>query len=223
MALVAPVVRVGLVGSRPVVLVRVGLVGSCPVGLVGLEALGLVVRVGLEAMARVVRAPASSDPVVPATIGAGGSMAPRGETACLRGAGARLLVLRGTGCCRHRGVLRHRQSTTSATCSSQCGIPATTNGASGSSGFGFRCPSDESSHMAASETFRGVAALSLWSPVLNSWSSRAVGRFPCDGCPKVSATSQTGNGMFSSRTDRNISLIKPSFDSYGRCANLRRR
>lgn len=133
-------------GVRPAALDLVVRVGSCLV---------VPVRVGPETPALAIQAgPVTSDRVVRATIGGhrgirrttigeGGSMVPRGERACRRGAGARLLVLPGTGYCRSRGVLRHRRSTTSATRSSRCGIRASINGDSGFSGFGFRSPFDK--------------------------------------------------------------------------------
>jgi hypothetical protein len=146
-----------------VVRVVVGLAVLCP------EVLALVVRAG----------PANSAMVVPATIGdrlgirrtpigADGSMGPRGETTCRHGAGARHLALRGTGRCRHRGARPRRRSTTSATCSNPCGIPGTTNGASGSSGCGYRCPSDELDFPAQRHT--AVA----WCPRSAISSSRSV-------------------------------------------------
>jgi hypothetical protein len=124
-AALAPVVLMGPVGSCLMVPVLGG-----PVGPMGSD------RVGPSTI---------GDPlgIRRTTIGAGGSMAPRGGMACRRGVLERRPVPRGTGSCRHRGDLRHRRSTTSATHSNRSGIPATTNGASGSSGYGFRCPSDE--------------------------------------------------------------------------------
>lgn len=156
-------VRVGLEAPALVVRVVVGLAVLCP------EVLALVVRAG----------PANSAMVVPATIGdrlgirrtpigADGSMGPRGETTCRHGAGARHLALRGTGRCRHRGARPRRRSTTSATCSNPCGIPGTTNGASGSSGCGYRCPSDELDFPAQRHT--AVA----WCPRSAISSSRSV-------------------------------------------------
>jgi hypothetical protein len=195
--LVAPValVRVGpvdLVGSCLVVPVlgapaapaRVVLVGSCLVVPVpgGPVLVAPVVPVG----------PMGSDRVGPATIGAGGSMAPRGETVCRRGAGARRPVPRGTGSCRRRGVLHHRQSTTSATHSNRFGTTATTNGASGSSGFGFRCPSDEQvrqQHQQGSGAWRRSGVMSStagpgarWVAPLQTLAARVESRRPNCTC-----------------------------------------
>ena len=79
------------------------------------------------------------------TTGADDSTAPRGVTDCRRGAGAHRRRRYGTGRCLRRGARRHRRSTTSATTSNRCGIPATTSGVSGSSGSGFRYRSDKQS------------------------------------------------------------------------------
>ena len=76
------------------------------------------------------------------TTGAVGSTAPHGVAACRRGAGAHRRRRRGTDRSRRRGGRRRRPSTTGASTSSRCGIPATTSGASISSGSGFRSRSD---------------------------------------------------------------------------------
>jgi hypothetical protein len=76
------------------------------------------------------------------TTGADGSTVPRGVMICRPGAGVRRRRLRGMDRCQRHGVRLRRQSTTGAFRSSRYGIPVTTNGASGSSGSGFRSRSD---------------------------------------------------------------------------------
>ena len=76
------------------------------------------------------------------TTGADGSTAPHGVTDCRRGAGAHHRRRSGMGRCHPRGGRRHRPSTTSVSTSNRSGTPATTNGVSTSSGFGFRSRSD---------------------------------------------------------------------------------
>ena len=76
------------------------------------------------------------------TTGADGSMAPHGVTDFRRGVGAHHRPLHGMDRCHPHGGRRPRPSTTLASTSNPCGIPATTNGASGSSVFGFRSRSD---------------------------------------------------------------------------------
>ncbi len=90
------------------------------------------------------------------TTGADGSTVPRGVTICRPGAGVRRRHRRGMDRCQRRGDRLRRQSTTGASRSSRCGIPATTSGASGSSGSGFRSRSDSRlGKTAASESRRG--------------------------------------------------------------------
>ena len=76
------------------------------------------------------------------TTGADGSMAPHGVTDFRRGVGAHHRPLHGMDRCHPHGGRRPSPSTTLASTSNPCGIPATTNGASGSSVFGFRSRSD---------------------------------------------------------------------------------
>ena len=76
------------------------------------------------------------------TTGAGGSTAPHGVTDCRRGAGAHHRRRSGMGRCHPRGDRRLRPSTTSASTSNRSGTPATTNGASISSGSGYHSRSD---------------------------------------------------------------------------------
>ena len=75
------------------------------------------------------------------TTGADASTAHRGVMDCRRGAGAHRRRPRGTDRCHPLGDRHPRPSITSASMSSRYGIPATTNGASGSSESGFRCRS----------------------------------------------------------------------------------
>ena len=76
------------------------------------------------------------------TTGAVGSTVPRGVTGRRRGAGVHRRRLCGTDRYRKHGGRRRRRSTTGASTSNRCGIPATTNGVSTSSGSGFRFRSD---------------------------------------------------------------------------------
>ena len=76
------------------------------------------------------------------TTGMVSSKAPRGVKVCPHGVTPRHRGLRGTDRCPRRGDrLRHR-STTAALMSSRFGIPAISNGASGSSGSGFLSRAD---------------------------------------------------------------------------------
>jgi hypothetical protein len=76
------------------------------------------------------------------TTGAVGSTAPLGVTGQRPGAGVHRRRHRGMDHCRKHGAPRRRRSTTGASTSNQCGIRATTNGVSTSSGSGFHCRSN---------------------------------------------------------------------------------
>jgi hypothetical protein len=76
------------------------------------------------------------------TTGAVDSTVPHGVMTYRPGAGVHRRRHLGMDRCQRRGDRLRRQSTTGASKSSRCGIPATTNGASGSSGSGFRSRSD---------------------------------------------------------------------------------
>ena len=95
------------------------------------------------------------------TTGVDGSTAPRGVMDCRRGAGARRRRPRGADRCHPLGDRRLRRSTTSASTSSRCGIPATTNGASGSSGSGFRSRSDRQFGETAASDIPGRPSIHL--------------------------------------------------------------
>ncbi len=76
------------------------------------------------------------------TIGVADSTAPHGAATYHRGAGVHRHHRRGPDHCQTHGARRRRPSTTGASRNNRCGIPATTNGASISSGSGFRSRSD---------------------------------------------------------------------------------
>src|SRR5689334_17134402 len=93
------------------------------------------------------------------TTGADDSAMPLGVTDCRPGAGAHRRRRSGMARYLRRGARHRRRSTTSASTSNRFGIPATTSGASTSSGSGFHFRSDgQPGETAASETGAAVNA-----------------------------------------------------------------
>jgi hypothetical protein len=132
--------RVTVVVLKAVGLPAAGQVTSAEVG-------RLTSTVGLPAVDRVTSVAPTATTGTPrgirmTTIGTGAITVLHGATVPHRGVGVRRHPRRGSGRCHLRGDRLRRRSTTGATRSSHSGTPATTNGASTSSGSGFRSRSD---------------------------------------------------------------------------------